>query len=25
LNAVARVHIAPFEGPPVTVSKTVRW
>lgn len=25
LNAVARAHISPFEGEPVTVSKTIRW
>ncbi|MEP7049263.1 MAG: hypothetical protein ABJB12_02875 [Pseudomonadota bacterium] len=25
LNAVARAHISPFEGDPVTVSKTISW
>jgi len=25
LNAVARTHVAPFSGEPVTVSKTLRW
>jgi hypothetical protein len=25
LNAVARTHIAPFTGDPITVSKTLRW
>gem|GEM_PF-1134491 len=25
LNAVARTHLAPFSGEPVTVSKTLRW
>jgi hypothetical protein len=25
LNAVARSRVAPFEGDPVTVSKTLRW
>ena len=25
LNAVARARISPFEGDPVTVSKTIRW